>query len=275
MFRQRVITAALLVPPVVIGLLWMPTSAVALCAGIVAALGAWEWAALTGWLTARERGLYVLFTVLVMSALYLILYGKGIGPALCIIAVAWWCVALVGVVIYQSRGRQLLDSALVRRLAGLVIVIPAWGAVVLLHRSPDGGPYWVLFLLSLVWAADSAAYIVGRRFGKHRMADRVSPGKTWEGFFGALCGISLAALGGAAMLLPEHMVVLPFILLCLITGVVSILGDLVESQYKRLAGVKDSGTLLPGHGGVLDRIDSLTAAAPVFVLGVMVLGIRL
>lgn len=276
MLRQRLITAFLLIPPVVLGLVTMPTVVVAVAAGLVGVVAAWEWAALSGLEIVRDRVLYVLVTVVAMLLVYgWLTSSENSGVVLFAVALVWWCVAFIGVVAYQLYGKELTSSPTTRGIAGLLTMVPSWGAVVVLHGSRDGGPYLVLFLLALVWGADSAAYFFGRRFGKHRLADKVSPGKTWEGVAGSLGAISLVALVGTSILLPEHVVMAPFVALCLVTGMVSILGDLVESQFKRLAGVKDSGSLLPGHGGILDRIDSLTAAAPIFVLGAIALGIRL
>jgi len=134
---------------------------------------------------------------------------------------------------------------------------------------PDGAQ-WVLFALVLVWVADIGAYFCGRRFGRVRLAPQVSPAKTWEGVFGAMLLSALVAIAGALWF---HLPLGTFLALCL--GVVgfSIIGDLTESLLKRYAGVKDSGTLFPGHGGVMDRIDSITGAAPVLFLGLTYLGV--
>ncbi|MDX1433429.1 MAG: phosphatidate cytidylyltransferase [Gammaproteobacteria bacterium] len=141
-------------------------------------------------------------------------------------------------------------------------------------RSPSctapAPPALVLFLLVLVWCADSAAFFVGRRYGRRRLASRVSPGKSVEGVLGAM--LAGALLAGAAAPLGGVPAPLPFVALSVLTVITSVLGDLTESAFKRRAGVKDSGSLIPGHGGVLDRIDSLTAAAPLFVLGYHWLG---
>jgi phosphatidate cytidylyltransferase len=159
-----------------------------------------------------------------------------------------------------------------RALAGDLILVPAWGALVALHGQEPHGPAWVLFLAALVWLADIGAFFAGRRWGRRKLAVRVSPGKSWEGVAGGV----LAALAGAAVAVvlagePLHQVPILFVLV-VVTVAASVLGDLTESLFKREAGLKDSGGLLPGHGGVLDRIDSLLAAAPVFVLGLVWLG---
>ncbi len=149
----------------------------------------------------------------------------------------------------------------------MMVLIPTWVALIALHRHNSDGPYLVVFLLALIWAADSAAFFVGRRWGKTRLASRVSPAKSWEGAVGGvLAAVVLAGLVSGFLGLGRDQFPL-FLLLSLVTAMISILGDLVESLYKRQAGLKDSGNILPGHGGVMDRIDSLTAAAPLFVAG--------
>ncbi|MEM9056937.1 MAG: phosphatidate cytidylyltransferase, partial [Pseudomonadota bacterium] len=154
---------------------------------------------------------------------------------------------------------------------GLLVLVPAWVILVRVHASEVLGPGWLLFVFAVVWAADTGAYFVGKAFGHSRLAPRVSPGKTWEGVGGGLglAGI-VAAVGAWAFGVPA----LPFIGICIATALVSIVGDLTVSMFKRHAGVKDSGRLFPGHGGILDRIDSITAAAPVFALGLALLGLR-
>jgi phosphatidate cytidylyltransferase len=152
-------------------------------------------------------------------------------------------------------------------VAGLVVLVPAWLALSQLHAH---NPLFMLFLLLLVVAADVGAYFAGRRFGRHKLAPRVSPGKTWEGVGGGVVGATIVAIIGALWL---HMPFLLFIALCVVVVFASIVGDLTESLFKRHAGLKDSGNLLPGHGGVLDRVDSITAAAPVFLVGLQALGL--
>jgi phosphatidate cytidylyltransferase len=148
-----------------------------------------------------------------------------------------------------------------------VVLVPAWWALVALHGVSPSGRYYLLFLLVLVWVADSAAYFSGRLWGTNKLAPRISPGKTWEGVWGALiAGLVLGVLGVILFGVQGSRWV-AFVALCAATVAFSILGDLAESAFKRQSGLKDSGQLLPGHGGILDRVDSLTAAAPVFMLG--------
>jgi phosphatidate cytidylyltransferase len=149
-------------------------------------------------------------------------------------------------------------------VAGVIVLAAPWVAFMALRD--EFGPAYVLFLFLLVWIADIGAYFAGRRWGRRKLAVTISPGKTWEGALGAGMAALMFALAGAAVLgvgarWPW------FVAICMVTVGFSIVGDLFESMLKRQCGMKDSGTLLPGHGGVLDRVDSLTAAAPIFLLG--------
>ena len=170
------------------------------------------------------------------------------------------------VVRYQMNKNINLTSSFSKTIIGIVILIPAWLSLVLIHLSSSGVSL-MLFLFFLIWLADSAAYFSGRRFGSKKLANNVSPGKTWEGVYGALTMSLLFGASYAFYTDMKFMVAVNFILLTLFTASFSILGDLVESMFKRMAGIKDSSNILPGHGGVLDRIDSLTSAAPVFFAG--------
>ena len=153
------------------------------------------------------------------------------------------------------------------------MLIPAWASVVALHGVDPGGPQLVISLLILVSVADSGAYFAGRHWGRVKLAPAISPGKTREGVYGALAGSVIFALL-LAWFRPETGHPALLVLLCLAVTLISVAGDLFESLLKRQAGVKDSGKLLPGHGGVLDRIDSLTAAAPLYLLGLLHLGLQ-
>jgi phosphatidate cytidylyltransferase len=164
----------------------------------------------------------------------------------------------------------LYANSLLAALAGPLVLAPTWLALSSLHRVADHGPMLVLFLLVLVFAADVGAYFGGRAFGRLKLAPRVSPGKTWEGVIGGFAAAGVIATVGArwfALPVPA------FLALCAAVVSLSIVGDLTESMFKRHVGLKDSSKLLPGHGGILDRIDSISAAAPVFALGMMWMGV--
>jgi phosphatidate cytidylyltransferase len=272
MLLHRLLTALLLIPLVVAGVLLLPTPWLAGLFALVALIGATEWGRLAG---LREGAARAAFTLAVAAALAAVWLAMGLGLA------GWWlflAAALFWLVVtgwlWQRR------HAPVRRaahgdgwwaLAGLWVLVPAWAALVTLHARGTDGPYLVLFVLVLIWVADSAAYFVGRRFGRRKLAPAISPGKTLEGGAGALGGALLCGLA-LAWWRPQLGEMPALLVICLLTTLVSISGDLFESLAKRRVGLKDSGSLLPGHGGVLDRIDSLTAAAPIFLFGLLVLG---
>ncbi|MEW6352940.1 MAG: phosphatidate cytidylyltransferase [Pseudomonadota bacterium] len=264
MLKQRLLTAALLIPLVVLGVLLLPDTYFALAVGLVVALAAWEWAGLLKW-SAPLRAAYVVF-------LCAILVGVYHAPILWIVAPALlgWALAAAWVIGFPF-GKSVWSAPAVAALLGLLVLVPSW--VALLAMRDMMTPYMVLFLLSFIWLGDSAAYFAGRRWGKTKLAARISPGKTWEGVYGAVVAVVIYALAVQPWLAP-HSPPWMFALLCLLTLLVSVIGDLFKSMFKRHAGVKDSGHLLPGHGGILDRIDSLTAAAPVFLAGLLLLGQR-
>jgi len=184
------------------------------------------------------------------------------------IAAAWWLWAFVEL----GRDRGLYYMRFTQALAGALVLIPMWVGAIFLHAADPQRPLALLFVLVLVWVADSLAYFAGKNFGRTKLAPRVSPGKTVEGVLGALVGVVLMAyLCGTILWRFEGMQLAAWLGLAIFVTLVSVLGDLAESKVKRVAGVKDSGTLLPGHGGVLDRIDALTAAIPIFAIGWLML----
>jgi phosphatidate cytidylyltransferase len=173
----------------------------------------------------------------------------------------FWVLATVAVLTYPRSVPVAAHRALALP-AGLVVGWAAWMALVVIRSQPQGAT-WVLWLLLLVTAADIGAYFAGRRFGRLKLAPHISPGKTWEGLLG---GVLVSLLATLAMLVPMGAFSLGWIPVVLLLVAVSVFGDLFESVLKRVRGVKDSGSLLPGHGGMLDRIDSAVAALPVFAL---------
>ncbi len=267
MLRQRLVTGTISVLLAVGAVLWLPTAYFALVIGILALISAWEWTALLRFPSLLVRIIYLIFIALCLWAALHHLPVLAVMTAACL----WWLIALVWVLRFP-KGRSIWANKWVGALAGVWILVPTWLALVSLHVNGAAGPYAVLFLLAMTWIADTAAYFSGRRWGSVKLAPEISPGKTWEGVGGAVLAIIVYAAVGSGLLFSGKMPVI-FILLCLVTLFFSVLGDLLESMFKRQAGVKDSGTLFPGHGGLLDRIDSLTAAAPVFMLGLIVSGI--
>ena len=269
--QQRILTAALLAPLAVAGVLLLPTPGLALGLAVVVALAAWEWAALAGVTDAWGRSAYL--AVVAGSLLALWLFPSAQVP-LVVAAALWWCAVAFSLPrvrkIHPAGGRDGVLLAL-----GLPVLTAPWAALIQLHGLPEGlavGPVLVLSLLVLIWVADTAAYFVGRRWGRSKLAPALSPGKTWAGLVGGLLGAAAAAGVLAVVLALPLAATLLLIGLCGLTALISVAGDLFESLLKRRRAVKDSGRLLPGHGGVLDRIDSLIAAAPVFALGLTWVG---
>lgn len=265
--EQRILTAAVLAPVAVLAIVLLPTAGVGLAFAPIVMMGSWEWARLVGFGSRRARGVYVGCVTAVLAGCWFLLQESGMAHTILFLGALWWLFALAWVLRYAT-GRARTDfPRLVELFVGIVVLVPAWVALLMLHGR--FGPWWVVFLLMLIWVADTGAYFAGRRWGRTKLAPRLSPGKTREGVYGALGLVLLyTSVAGALLGLRDlHLVLL--VLLGLILVPLSVLGDLFESMIKRLAGLKDSGSILPGHGGVLDRIDSLTATAPLFVLGLL------
>ena len=261
----RVLTAVVFGGLLLALLFWAPAWVTALLVVLAMLDAAWEWSALLRLDAWQARATYVLATG---GWLWLAWSLTGTQPALLVLlslAAAWWSLAAWWV----TRGSHHHAGLAVGALAGWATLVPAGVALLRMRLDWPLGLRWLLATLFLVWAADTGAYFAGRWLGRHKLAPKVSPGKTWEGVAGGLV-LVLALAAWAAPLL--DMPRLAFAGLCLVVGACSIVGDLVESLFKRHAGLKDSGTLLPGHGGMLDRIDSLLAAAPLLMLGAGLLG---
>ena len=274
MLRQRVFTALLLVAAFLTGVYFLPLPVLAAVFALVVALGAWEWSLLAGLSNAVAR---VLYATLVCAATYALYRYAGYGAALRAeqvqpilgLGCLWWCFALLWVRSFPASA-GLWNSTAMRLLMGMLILLPAWfAAVYLLHLEKHGAVMVVLVMITA--AADIAAYFAGRRFGRHALAPRVSPGKTWEGFWGGVLAVALLSVLVWWLLPPrfDHLSLMATVVVALAASLASVLGDLTVSMVKRQSGVKDSSSLLPGHGGLLDRIDSLCAAAPTFALGLL------
>jgi phosphatidate cytidylyltransferase len=256
MLRQRVITALILGAVVLAGIFMLPTTGLMAVVAALILAGAWEWSAFPKLPGVAARVTFLILIALGIAAMWWVgtdslRFGNVMAGA-----GLWWLIALLWIAFLPA----VINSGSAA-LAGILVLLPAWLALVRLHAL---SPQLLLFVLLLVVAADVGAYFAGRRFGKHKLAPRVSPGKTWEGVAGGLAGAMILAAAGSAWF---HLETASFVALCAVVFVASVVGDLTESMFKRHAGLKDSGNLLPGHGGVMDRIDSITAAAPVFLLG--------
>jgi phosphatidate cytidylyltransferase len=259
----RIITALVLGGVVTAAVLFLPTSvAVAVFAALWTA-GGWEWGGMAR-LETRGRLVFVAVLLALMATTFTV-PSRVVADAMLAVALVWWAVALIAVLRYPLK-----FAAPFVIVAGGLVLVPSWALLAWLHGGGELGRGLTMTVLVIVWAADIGAYAAGRLFGRVKLAPQVSPGKTWEGVTGGVVLAAVAAWAAARLLdLPAPALVW----LGIASALVSVLGDLTASMFKRQAGLKDSGRLLPGHGGVMDRIDSLTAAVPVFVLGLKLAGV--
>jgi phosphatidate cytidylyltransferase len=272
MLKQRLLTALILAPLVLWGVLVMSNLTLMLVMALVVLVGGSEWARLAGASGWLEQGVFLGLLALLMAGLaWLATQHQDWLLWFMAANVLWWLAVLVLATRFNAEPRW-QGLSLAQLGVGIVVLVPAWLALVLIHRLPQDGPGYLVFLLILVWSADVGAYFTGRRWGRTKLAPRVSPGKTREGVYGAMIGAMICGLVLAWWQDGGVLAYLYGVILCLMTALVSVLGDLLVSMLKRLRGVKDSGTLLPGHGGLLDRIDSLTAASPLFLFGLILMG---
>lgn len=273
MLSPRIITAAVLAPLLLTAVYLLDTAWFSLILAAIMCPAAWEWSRLAG-IHGRLSRLLFLWLIL---ALFLLgyLYRDSASShivwshAVVMAASVGWMLVLVEVVAIEHHLIAIPASRLLKTVQGALVLGPAWLSLVLLHGAGMHSRLIVVLLFLLIWTADIAAYFTGRRWGRAKLSPRISPGKTWAGLYGALIATQVVALAWALFDNIQGIDMLLFLILCLITVLASVLGDLQVSLLKRSIHVKDSGNLLPGHGGVLDRIDSLTSAAPVFVTGLL------
>lgn len=297
MLFQRVITALVLLPLVILAIFTLEIERFAICIAAIIAIAAWEW---SGFFTddKHKRIIYVVSVVALMwlirqSSLPMTLWHGFIMPeyfvewfapnqmamTVLFLGACWWLFALVLLIVYPRISQTIATNSFWFIPIGWLILLPTWVGIVGIRSMsidlyPLHGAKMVLFVLLLIWAADTGAYIVGKAFGKTKLAPQVSPKKTWEGVLG---GMSLALVVLTVSFYLLHFTEeqrLPLIGLTLVIVAFSVIGDLTESIFKRLTGKKDSGYILPGHGGVLDRIDGVTAVIPITLLGFSLLGIQ-
>ena len=260
MLKKRLITSV--VSLVILGavLFVVPAMIAKLVIAAVIIVGAWEWSGFLGLSGNVTRYAYVALIAALMAVMLFVI--PEMSDSLLQLACIWWFVAFIWTFAFPTP-----IPAAVRWLSGVLVLLPLFVALLFLYSL---GAQYLLFALLIVWAADMGAYFAGKQFGRVKLAPNISPGKTWEGVIGGLLMVVIFSLVWAHYSDLQITVLLPF---CLAVGAVSVVGDLTVSMFKRTAGVKDSGKLFPGHGGVLDRVDSVAAAAPLFALGLTWLGL--
>ncbi|QAX82085.1 phosphatidate cytidylyltransferase [Candidatus Pseudomonas adelgestsugas] len=260
MLKQRIITALIIIPIVWCGLFLLDGSIFALFIGLVITLGAWEWAGLAGLNACLLRVIYVAIVATLLFLMHVL--SNIIVPWILCIAVLWWALAIFLVLTYP-RTSNYWSSLATKLVIGLLILLPVSQGLAELKNAPLGN-WLIMAVMVLVWSADIGAYFSGLAFGKRKLAPAVSPSKSWEGVYGGLALTLLITLIVGIMRDWSLKEILLALSIAVVAVFISIVGDLTESMFKRQAGIKDSSNLLPGHGGVLDRIDSLTAAIPIF-----------
>lgn len=277
MTRTRVLAALTMAPFAIAAVLFLPTPWVVALAAVMFLAGLWEWLRLADIDDTLARTVLLLVNLLLMVALVWASRSESGGSLvlfelMVVLGVIWWLLAMIWLRHYDFASDHDTHARVFKLGAGTLAVVPAWCALAVIHAGQPYGHAWLLIALAVVWAADSGAYFAGRKFGKRKLSPRISPNKTVEGMAGgAIAGIAVALVG--APLAGASLAQLPAVALVAAIAVgFSVVGDLFESLLKRHVGAKDSGDLIPGHGGILDRIDGVLAALPVFALGKAWLG---
>jgi CDP-diglyceride synthetase len=281
LLKQRIITAVILAPAAIAAIFYLPISYFAGLLMATIAIGAWEWARFMGLVNTIQRLGYVIITSAIIAALWFLLPVDETWlvitsvqheiTSMLWLSVIWWLFAALLMFLYPKSSAFWANNKFLIALFGWLTLVPTWLAFMVLRTNnyildEFQGAQLLMYLFMLVWSADVGAYFVGKSLGKHKLMPNVSPGKTIEGFLGGVvCAAILTVIVGVSLQWSSDKFITALLVTLLITSI-SVLGDLTESMFKRQVGVKDSGTILPGHGGILDRIDSLTATAPVFAL---------
>lgn len=277
MLKLRIISAIVMAAVFLSVLFLLPPLGFSMFIAAVVVVAAWEWANLSSFESLLARVGYASGVAAVLVGLY---FSCGFDQPvlrldsikiLLLIACSWWAVALLWVQGFPQSS-LLWGNRWLRLLMGILVLVPTWLAAAYV-RSLESGQWLVLLAMLLIACADTGGYFVGRRFGRRKLAINVSPGKTWEGFWGGqLCNLLLALFLAFVVLGVTPSAAVTVIVIVAMTSLASVLGDLLESMVKRHRGIKDSSQLLPGHGGVMDRVDGVTAAMPFFALGLLLAG---
>lgn len=266
MLKNRLLTAFILGPLILWGIYVLPEIYFAIFMTVVVSFGAWEW---SNFAEIKEPAYRFAFLVINITLFISVIFLNNFNLNIAIIAASlvWWILSIPLLFTFPFASKHLLNYKPLKLILGVVLLLATLVSIVLIRNNPNYGAEFVLYLILMIWFADSAAYFSGRAFGKHKLMPNVSPGKTWEGVFGAMFITLILSLVAVNLfnIASSHSMI--FIIVSMITVAYSIIGDLSESMFKRMINIKDSGTLLPGHGGMLDRIDSLLSALPVFIAG--------
>jgi phosphatidate cytidylyltransferase len=270
--KQRVLTALLLLPLVMAAIFALPAKWFLVLLAIILLGGSWEYRRLAGFSDNAAGYLLVLLQAVILATLlsYRDIWDSNIMVYLSASCIAW-LLMFIRLPLYRPDAKPDGSYRLISFATAIMSITTGWFALSWLRMQPEGS-WLILLLLLIVWAADTGAYFAGKTFGKNKLAPHISPGKTKEGFWGGLIAAPLVALLAANLMPLENIEPARILMLSMVTALVSVGGDLMVSLHKRTSGLKDSSKLLPGHGGVLDRIDSLLAAAPFFALGLLVSG---
>ncbi|MDH5368829.1 MAG: phosphatidate cytidylyltransferase [Gammaproteobacteria bacterium] len=266
MLKNRLLTAFLMGPLILWGVYALPENFFALFAFVLVSVGAWEWSAIAGLIKPIQRGLFIVVNVLLFSAV-IFFQNNDINIVIIVASLLWWIICVPLLLSFPFEKNNIVNTKMVKILVGPILLLGTLVSMMIIRSNPAYGPEYVLYLILLIWFADSGAYFAGRTLGKNKLIPNVSPGKTWEGVAGALAVTFIVALVSINLLNIPSTHTLMFMLITLVTVIYSIVGDLSESMFKRMANIKDSGHIIPGHGGVLDRIDSLMSGFPVFFAG--------
>ncbi len=272
MLKTRVLTALILAPIAIIGIFFLPPLGFAIFTGVAITLGAWEWANMAG----LSNGVFRMAYATLVAVTLAVVYGMPTLPLLWL-ALIWWVIGLQMIRVYP-QATALWSSPVARAIMGLLVLVPAWVGLnhlrtgTLQFGEQESGLLAILYLFFVVWVADIGAYFAGKAFGTTKLAPRVSPGKSWAGVWGGMAAVALLAVATGLLAGVGFADILLLLIASVVVAAFSVVGDLLESMLKRFRGIKDSSQLLPGHGGIMDRIDSLTAAIPVFALIITLMG---
>lgn len=264
---KRICTSLVLIPIVIAVLFFASLLFFKVLVSIFFLLAVWEWTSLMS-ITAKSQKIFYL---LLFSTIFA-LANHSVTFLTITIAVMWWVLATIWVFYYARTTHTLNLGVVVYGLIGILTLFPCWLGLNEIRALPHG-PYLILYILVLIWAVDSGAYFTGKKFGRRKLMPTVSPGKTWAGVYGGILAGLLVAIFTIYLFHFDFVHGIRWLVWSFLTILISMVGDLFISVMKRQRNIKDSGNLLPGHGGILDRIDSLTAAVPLFTLGLLYFGI--